>query len=595
MGIPQQSVSGVYTPIVAKGPHKWWQDAIIYQVWPASFQDSNGDGVGDIPGIISRLDYIKSTGANTIWLSPMYDSPQVDMGYDIRDYNAIYPPYGSMDDMDALIKGCHDRGMRILCDLVVNHTSDEHKWFKESRSSKDNPKRDFYIWRDARVDAEGNRQPPSNWRSCFNESAWEWDEQTQQYYLHLFCKEQPDLNWTNPECRRAILDSSVKYWLEKGVDGFRIDTASLYSKPMDFPDAPVVDTTVYHQPAYHLFCDGPKLTEYLRELGAVFNSFDAMTVGEFPNCPLSRSVEATRASDPQMSMNFHFGICDFGRDMKKDHYQLVHPDLRRLSSLKKLVAELQTHVEGTDSWPSFFLENHDIARSISRYVNDSPEHRVASGKMLACLMASMSGTLFLYQGQEIGTVNFPADWPIEDYQDVGSINYWSLLKSTGATEKQLAGAKTGLSQLARDHARTPVQWDATEHAGFTTNGKGPWMRVNDTYTTINVAQQEQDSGSVLNFYRKAMALRAQAIDVLGHGLFRITDADSDDTFVYAKVGHKNRLAVVALNFTIKEQQWTLPVEAKGAKLRLALGTHDDSAEVEQKLRPLEGRIYLADA
>ncbi|CAO1629217.1 unnamed protein product [Parajaminaea phylloscopi] len=593
MGIPQQSAASAYSPVVTKGPHKWWQDAIIYQIWPASFQDSNGDGIGDIPGIISRLDYIKSTGANTIWLSPMYDSPQVDMGYDIRDYNAIYAPYGTMEDMDALIKGCHERGMRILCDLVINHCSDEHKWFQESRSSRDNPKRDWFIWRPPTYDAAGNRQPPNNWRSCFNESAWEWDEETQEYYLHLFVVKQPDFNWTNEECRKAIIDTAVKWWLDKGVDGFRIDTASLYSKPMDFPDAPVVDPTVAHQPAYHLFCDGPKLTEYLRELGQVFSSYDAMTVGEFPNAPLSRSVEATRASDPQMSMNFHFGICDFGRDLERDHYQLKHPTLRRLRDLKTLVRDLQVHVEDTDSWPSFFLENHDIARSISRYANDAPEHRVASGKLLACLMASMTGTLFLYQGQEIGTINFSAEWPIEEYQDIASINYWKLMESRGASDKEFAVAKTGLSQLARDHARTPVQWSSDAHAGFTDSSKGPWMKVNDTYKTINVTQQESDPQSVLNFYRKALATRTKALDVMGHGLFRISDIDNDSTFVFAKVARGGRLAVIALNFTTEEQEWQLPVEAKDKTLNLTLGTHGEAGGPEDKLRPLEGRIYLS--
>lgn len=566
-----------------------------YQVWPASFQDSNGDGIGDIQGIISRLDYIKSTGANTIWLSPMYDSPQVDMGYDISNYEAIYPPYGTMADMDALIKGAHERGLRFLCDLVINHCSDQHAWFQESRSSKDNPKRDWFIWRPAKYDDQGNRQPPNNWRSCFNESAWEWDEKTQEYYLHLFVVGQPDFNWTNAECKEAIFKSAIRYWLDKGVDGFRIDTASMYSKPMEFPDASVVDQEAPHQPAFHLFCDGPNLTQYLREMGAIFAEYDAMTVGEFPNATFARSVAATSASDPQMSMNFHFAICDFGRDAI-DPYQLVPEGQgqRRLSALKRILNEQQTHVEGTDSWPSFFLENHDIARSVSRYANDEPKHRSASAKMLACLLATASGTIYLYQGQEIGTVNFSGEWPIEDFQDVGSINYWTLLKQLGADESKLAQGKRGLAALARDHARTPVQWSNQKHGGFTTSAKGPWMRINDSYKEINVADQDQDPTSVLNFYRKALALRAKEIDVLGHGLFRMVDIDNNDTCVYAKVGHDKRLAVVALNFTTSEQAFKLPQEAEGRDLQLVLGTHEEaSAGSHQALRPLEGRIYLA--
>lgn len=408
---------------------------------------------------------------------------------------------------------------------------------------------------------------------------------------------QPDFNWTNEECRKAIIDSAIKYWLDKGVDGFRIDTASMYSKPMDFPDAPVIDPKTEHQPAFHLFCDGPQLEDYLREIGKVFAQYDAMTVGEFPNATFERSVRATSASDPQMSMNFHFSTCDFGRDVENDHYSLLPAEQRRLSQLKEIMRSHQTHVEGTDSWPSFFLENHDIARSISRYANDAPEHRVASGKMLATLMASMSGTLFLYQGQEIGTVNFPGDWDIEDYQDIGSINYWKMLKAKGASKEDFARAKANLAALARDHARTPVQWSGDKHAGFTTSSKGPWMKVNDTYTDINMASQDKDPQSVLNYYRKAMALRTSHIDVLGHGLFRIHDPKSDETFVYAKLGDaegKGKIAVVALNFTTEEKSITLPKEAEGKKLDLALGTHGDVHD-EKKLRPLEGRIYLSEA
>ncbi|CAO1619794.1 unnamed protein product [Sympodiomycopsis kandeliae] len=584
------SSSKTFRPVVANGPHKWWQNAIIYQVWPASFKDSNGDGIGDIPGIISKLDYIKSVGANTIWLSPMYDSPQIDMGYDISDYKAIYPKYGTMEDMDNLIKGCQERGLRLLLDLVVNHTSDEHKWFQESRSSKDNPKRDWYIWRPAKYDAQGNRHPPNNWRSCFNESAWEWDEHTQEYYLHLFVVGQPDLNWTNEACKKAIFEDAVEFWLKKGVDGFRIDTASLYSKPMDFPDAPVTDPTSSHQPAFDLFCDGPNLEQYLREMGAVFAKYDCYTVGEFPNAPLSRSIRATSANDPQMTTNFHFDICDFGRDVKNDCYKFVAPEKRRLSDLKKLITDLQTHVEGTQSWGTFFLENHDIARSISRYANDAPEHRVASGKMLAVLNASMSGTLYLYQGQELGTVNFSLDWPVEEYKDIASINYIKLIKARGGDEKAVQNGKVGLQKLARDHARTPVQWSNEKYAGF--SNTEPWMRVNDYYTEINAADEEKDSNSVLNFYRQALETRAKNIELLGHGLFRIVDPENQQTLVFAKVGADNHLAVVALNFTTEEQKINLPKEAQGRSLKQILGTHQGDAE-QTTLRPLEGRIYLA--
>ncbi|PWN23174.1 maltase [Microstroma glucosiphilum] len=573
-------------PLITKGPHKWWMDAIIYQIWPASFQDSNGDGVGDLPGILSRLDYIKSTGATAIWISPFYDSPQHDMGYDIANYEKIHEPYGNMEDMDAIIKGCHDRGMRIFCDLVVNHTSDQHDWFKASRSSKDDPKRDWYIWRPAKYDADGNRQPPNNWRSCFNQSAWEWDEKTQEYYLHLFVVEQPDLNWECKAARQAILDSAVRFWLDKGVDGFRIDTASLYSKPMDFPDAEVTDPGAPHQPAFHLFSDGPNLEGYLRVLGKVFNEYDSMTVGEFPNASFERSVRATSAADPQMSMNFHFALCDWKRDMANDPYQLTQTET--LSSFKRILSAQQTHVEGTDSWPSFFLENHDIARSTSRYISDAPEWRVASAKVLACLMATASGTLYIYQGQELGQVNFSPEWPLEEYLDVGSINYIKLVKERGGDLKQ---AHKGLAALARDHARTPVQWSSEANAGFST--AKPWMRVADEYKSINMADEDKDPKSVLSFYRKAIALRKEHLDTFGHGLFRLTDVENDDTIIYSKLGPDGKVAVVALNFTTKPQKFAVPPEAKGRKLQLLLSSLHDSVSDDSTLEPMEGRIYLA--
>lgn len=533
------------------------------------------------------------------------------MGYDISNYNAIHAPYGTLEDFDALIAGCHARGLRIMCDLVINHTSSEHAWFLASRSSKVDPKRDWYIWRPARYDAAGNRQPPNNWRSFFSESAWEWDAHTGEYYLHLFAVGQPDLNWDNAECRAAIIESAVVFWLERGVDGFRIDTAALYSKPAGLPDAEVTEPGAEHQPAEHLYSDGPMLEAYLRELGAVFAKYDAVTVGEFGGCPLSRSLRATSAADPQMSMNFHFGVCDFGRNLI-DRMERAPPAERRLSALKQVIAELQTHTEDTDSWPTFFLENHDQARSISRYANDAPQWRSASGKMLACLMASMSGTLYLYQGQEIGHINFSPEWPLEEYKDISSLNYVALrerqAKDDGGDEAAVAAARAaamaGLAALARDHARTPVQWGPGPHAGFTApSGPGPWMRVADSYHSINAADSERDAGSVLQFYRRALGLRREHIDVLGHGLFRLGDAENDATMVYAKVGRGDRLALVMLNFTTEEQRVEeVPTEATGRKFVLALGTAGGEGEQAQAgpvcpwpctLAPLEGRIYLA--
>lgn len=281
----------------------WWKDGVVYQIYPASFKDSNGDGIGDIPGITQSLDYIQSLGVNIIWVCPMYDSPQVDMGYDISDYEKVYAPYGTVADMEELIQQCHARGMRILLDLVINHTSDQHKWFKESRSSKDNPKRDWYIWRPAKVDAQGKRQPPNNWRSNFGGSVWEWDEHTQEYYLHLFCPEQPDLNWENEETRKAIYATSMTFWLEKGVDGFRIDTVNMYSKTPDYRDAPITDPDAEWQTAGSIYCNGPRMQEFLSEMNAILARYDAMSVGECPHTPdMARVIKYVSAKEKQLDM-----------------------------------------------------------------------------------------------------------------------------------------------------------------------------------------------------------------------------------------------------------------------------------------------------
>ena len=382
----------------------WWRDAIIYQVWPASFQDSNNDGLGDLPGLISRLDHIQSLGINTIWLSPHYKSPRIDEGYDVSDYTAIHEPFGTMQDMDQLIQQTKQRGIRLILDLVINHCSEQHKWFQESRSSKDNPKRDWFIWRPAKHDSTGKRLPPNNWRNNFNGSAWTWDEKTQEYYLHLFCPEQPDFNWTNEETRQAIYQDAMIFWLDKGIDGFRVDTVNMYSKPMDFPDAPITDPTNEYQPAHALYCNGPGMHKYLREMGAILSRYDAMTVGELPCTPdVQQVLSYVRASDPMLSMVFDFDVVD----VDSGEGQRFYLKEWQLPLLKTAVMKAQKFIHNTDAWTTTFCENHDQPRSISRYCPEAvtEEDRIRAGKLLALWQCSLTGTQFIYQGQEIGMTN----------------------------------------------------------------------------------------------------------------------------------------------------------------------------------------------
>lgn len=372
----------------------WWKDGVVYQIYPASFKDSNGDGIGDIPGITQSLDYLKSLGIDIVWICPMYDSPQIDMGYDISDYENVYPPYGTLSDMEELIHECHKRGMRIILDLVINHTSDQHKWFKESRSSKDNPKRDWYIWRPAKYDEQGNPKPPNNWRSNFGGSVWEWDENTQEYYLHLFCPEQPDLNWENEETRKAIYASAMTFWLDKGVDGFRVDTVNMYSKDTAYPNAPITDHGAEWQEAGKVYCNGPRMHEFLAEMNAILCKYDAMTVGECPHTPdPKRVLQYVSAKEKQLNMVFQFDVVDVGMG-SVFKYQTT-PFAFKLDDIKAAIGRTQGIITGTDAWTTVFMENHDQARSISRFGNDSPQWRVRSGKMLALMLSALSGTLYV--------------------------------------------------------------------------------------------------------------------------------------------------------------------------------------------------------
>jgi len=566
----------------------WWKQATIYQIYPASFKDSNGDGVGDLPGIISQLDYIKSLGVDAIWVCPMYDSPQYDMGYDISDYENVYPPYGTVQDMDDLIEGCHSRGIRIILDLVINHTSHLHLWFQESRSSRSSPKRDWYIWRPAKYDAAGNRKPPNNWRSNFGGSAWEWDEGTQEYYLHLFCPEQPDLNWENPLTRAAIYESAMEFWLRKGVDGFRIDTVNMYSKDPDLRDAPVIDHESEWQLAVDYYCNGPHMHTYLREVNAILAKYNAMSVGELPNTPdPAKVLKYVSARERQLNMVFNFDVVDlgFGKDQKFD----TVPRSWKLDDFRTALTRTQSLISHDDAWTTVFLENHDQARSITRFGSDrTPELRNRSGKMLALMLASLSGTLYIYQGQEIGAVNAPETWDISEYKDVESSNFYNYMRARfGDGSAELQRTELALQHLARDHARLPMQWDSTKHAGFTT-GEASWMRVNDDWNRCNVKRECLDKNSVLHFWKRMLTLRKKYKELLVGGQFEPLDVGNESVFAFEKRAKTTEdRAVVILNFTDKEQEH--PQVDIGGLERL-VGNYDEDGN--RSLRPFEAVVYV---
>ncbi|KAF1992204.1 glycoside hydrolase family 13 protein [Aulographum hederae CBS 113979] len=579
---------------------KWWKDGVVYQIYPASFKDSNGDGMGDLPGIISKLDYIKDLGIDTIWVCPMYDSPQIDMGYDISDYENVYPQFGTLQDMDTLISETHARGMRIILDLVINHTSDQHAWFQESRSSKDNPKRDWYIWQPATYDSSGTRQPPNNWRSNFGGSVWTWDEATEEYFLHLFTPEQPDLNWESSACREAIYDSAMRFWLAKGVDGFRVDTVNMYSKP-DLSDAPITDETAEFQFAGLQYCNGPSMHSYLNEINAVLSEYgkDKMTVGELPNTPDPAVILSyVSAAANELSMVFQFDVVDVGMGPHKfqtEPFDFTLPDFKRAVRRTQEILGAGTG----DAWTTAFLENHDQARSISRFASDAPEHRVASGKMLALMLCALSGTLFVYQGQEIGMVNAPMEWPMEEYKDVDSGNYYAMVdRLSGGDPEKLAEAKRAIQYLGREHARLPISWDGGKDAGFSDVKEGEvggktWMRVNDDYETCNVAKQLGDPKSVLGYWKRMIQLRKNFLELLVYGAFEVVDEADEKTFCFTKTWGEQK-AVVLCNFSAETVPFKVDEKSGLDFDRMEwLDSTVDGAK-GAALAPYEGRIYLVE-
>lgn len=527
----------------------WWKEAVIYQIYPRSFMDSDGDGVGDLKGIISRLDYLKYLGIDVIWMSPVYKSPNDDNGYDISDYKAIMDEFGTMDDFDELLAEAHKRGIKIVMDLVVNHTSDEHKWFVESRKSTDNPYRDYYIWREGK----DSQTPPNNWGSCFSGSAWQYDETTSMYYLHLFSKKQPDLNWDNPKVRQEVFDM-MTWWCDKGIDGFRMDVISMISKVPELPDGEIKGLYGDYAP---YAVNGPNVHRYLQEMNEkVLSKYDLMTVGETPEVTTELAKQYAGEDTHELNMVFQFEHVD-----SKGKYAKWTDEKMPLTTLKNILSRWQTELYGK-AWNSLFLDNHDQPRAVSRFGDDRPEYREASAKMLATCLHMMQGSPYVYQGEELGMTNYPFQSP-EDFRDIESINAYKEWCESGIVSHEEFWPC--LLCLSRDNARTPMQWDDSEQAGFTTGT--PWIAVNPNYKEINAKAETADPNSVFHYYKKLIALRKQT-PIMVYGKYEPLFEESEDWFVYTRTLENEKLLVVC-SFTDQETAFTIPEEFAGAELLIS--------------------------
>ncbi|GAA4727835.1 alpha-glucosidase [Pedococcus ginsenosidimutans] len=517
----------------------WFREAVVYQIYPRSFQDSNGDGIGDVPGIIDRLDYLKTLGVDVVWLSPIYTSPQDDNGYDIADYEDIDPTFGTLADVDELIAQAHARGIRIVMDLVVNHTSDEHPWFVESRSSKDNPKRDWYWWRPAREGHEAGTPgaEPNNWESFFSGPTWELDEATGEYYLHLFSRKQPDLNWENPEVREAVY-AMMRWWLDRGIDGFRMDVINMISKVTSLPDGEPIPGNPHLGDGTPHFLNGPRIHEYLHEMhAAVFEGRKEklLTVGEMPGVTVEDAVLYTDPERREVDMVFqfeHVGL-DHG-DHKWDRRTLDLRDLRRsMGRWQEALAEV--------GWNSLYWNNHDQPRAVSRFGSDAPEHRVASAKLLGTVLHLHRGTPYVYQGEELGMTNVPFA-AHDDFLDIESVNYYRMAVASGSDAEEVLSA---LRLGSRDNARSPMQWDASDNAGFTTGT--PWSKVNPNHTEINAEDSLADDDSVFHHYRRVIELR-HTEPAVAHGDFHMLAADHPSLYAFTR-SHEGTELLVLANFS----------------------------------------------
>lgn len=547
----------------------WWKKAVVYQIYPKSFYDTTGNGTGDIQGIISKLDYLKELGVDVLWLTPIYKSPGRDNGYDISDYYNIQEEYGTMADFDQLLAEAHKRGIKIIMDIVINHTSTEHEWFKQAKSSKDNPYRDFYIWKDGK-----DGLPPTNWESKFGGSAWQWDETTGQYYLHLFDVTQADLNWENPKVRQALYEM-MHFWLKKGVDGFRLDVINLISKNQQFPED--------NSDGRKFYTDGPRIHEFLHEMNQeVFSKYDIMTVGEMSSTSIDNCIRYTNPRDEELNMTFSF-----------HHLKVDYPNGDKwtkadfdFQALKNILSDWQVEMNKGGGWNALFWCNHDQPRVVSRFGNDQEFHK-ESAKMLATTIHMMQGTPYIYQGEEFGMTNPKFD-KIDDYRDVESLNMFEILKKDGLAEQEIIEI---LKQKSRDNSRTPVQWNSSQHAGFTTGT--PWIHTAANYKEINAENAMKDSDSVFYHYQELIRLRKE-YDVITNGDYELISEEHDSVFAFLRKTEHGMLLVIN-NFYRKDTTYSLPVklDIDGLSNDVLLSNYEDSAPLAKDipLRPYESIVY----
>lgn len=549
---------------------KWWKESVVYQIYPRSFKDSNGDGIGDINGITEKLDYLKELGIDVIWLSPVYQSPNDDNGYDISDYQAIMEEFGTMEDFDRMLAEAHKRGIRIVMDLVVNHTSDEHAWFVESKKSRENPYRDYYIWREGKDGKE-----PNNWGSVFNGSAWVYDETTDMYYLHLFSKKQPDLNWDNPKVREEVF-SMMNWWCEKGIDGFRMDVISMISKVEGLPDGKVQgglygDASPYVQ-------NGPHVHEYLQEMNKeVLSKYDLLTVGECAGVTIEEAKKYASNKGTELGMVFQFEHMD----LDQGEFSKWGDKKVKLTALKENLTKWQNELEGK-AWNSLFWCNHDQPRVVSRFGNDSKEYREVSAKMLATCLHLMQGTPYVYQGEELGMTNVPFA-SVDEFKDIESINAYHEYVESGLISKE--DMMRYLCYKSRDNARTPMQWNNQENAGFTTGT--PWIKVNPNYVEINAEEEVKRADSVFSYYKKLIALRHQE-EVIVYGHYELLLPESEELYVYTRELNEEKLLVIC-NFTDKEVSYAVPDEFVGKEILIS-NYEEQEIKQELSLKPYEAIV-----
>lgn len=554
---------------------QWWKEAVVYQIYPRSFKDTNGDGIGDIRGVIEKLDYLKFLGIDVIWLCPIYKSPNDDNGYDISDYRDIMQEFGTMKDFDKLLEEAHQRGIKILLDLVINHSSDEHNWFVESRKSKDNEYRDYYIWREGKDGKE-----PNNWGSVFSGSAWQYDEVTDMYYLHLFTKKQPDLNWENPKVRKEVQDL-VRWWLDKGIDGFRMDVISAISKQQDFPNGPKKEGALYGDFGPYSI-NGPRVHEYLKELNKeVLSKYDIMTVGETPGATPEIAMDYVGEERDELNMLFQFEHMSLGdgEDGKWSNGPF------KLIELKTILSKWQKGLE-KGGWNSLYWNNHDQPRIVSRF-GDDKKYWKESAKMLGTCLHMLQGTPYIYQGEEIGMTNVAFE-NLEDYKDVEIFNaYRELVQIKGKDHDEMMKA---IYERGRDNARTPMQWDASENAGFTQGT--PWIKLNPNYKEINVESQINDEDSILNYYRKLIKIRKEN-EVVVYGQYDIILEDHEEIYAYTRTQENEKLLVIC-NFSQNTPEFNLPenIEFNTKELIISNYEVDEKEDIKKiNLKPYEGRVY----